>query len=443
MTTGKHKNIFVMGLDPFHLEMAKQIRNAESYKFHSLLDYDDVIMPESYPMDRLLELAEQELRNFSGSVDALIAHWDFPVSLMLPILCAKFDLPAASIESVLKCEHKYWARLEQDDVIPEFTPRYQAIDPFEADPLSQVELDYPFWLKPVKSFGSHLGFHVDSDEDFNHAIEITRARIRRLGDPFNVILGHAELSDRIADIDGNHCIAEELISGKQCGLEGYVMDGRVHVHGVIDCVKDRRNRSFTRYELPSVWPQQVQDRMIEATTRLFKHIGYDKQPFGIEFFWEEETGEIKILEVNTRISQSHSDQFIKVAGVSNHQVAIDVALDREPHFSLNDGPYNCAAKFLLRKYADAVVERVPTDEEIAAVRKKFPDSNFSLNVKEGQQLSDMRDQDSYSYEIANIFLGAQNQREMLENYEEFANMLDFRFSDGRGPERRQFEKVRY
>lgn len=394
-------------------------------------------------MERLLARAEQQLRDFPGRVDAVIAHWDFPVSTMLPIVLRRVGLPCASLESVLKCEHKYWARLEQQAAIPEFTPRFQAVDPFAENTFGLIELDFPFWLKPVKSFGSHLGFRITSEADFKHAIEITRKKIRRLGEPFNVILGHADLPEAIRRVDGNHCIAEEIVPGKQCGLEGYVLNGRARIHGVVDCVKDRPGLSFTRYELPSTWPREIRRRMIEAACRFLDHIGYDNQPFGIELFWNEETDEIKVLEVNTRISQSHSDQFIKVAGVSNHQVAIDVALGREPDFSLEDGPYRCAAKFLLRKYADAIVERIPTREEIDALKKRFPDSDIAIVVEEGMQLSQLHDQDSYSYEIANVFLGAQNQHELLEKYHVLARLLDFRFSDGKAPEGVQFREVIY
>jgi hypothetical protein len=437
------KNIFVIGLDPFHLEMVKRIRHAENYAFHGLLDYDEVITPIDYPLARMLEKAERQLRDFPGTVDAIIVHWDFPASTMLPILCGRFGLRSATLESVLKCEHKYWARLEQQRSIPEYTPRFAPVDPFDDDALSRIDIDYPFWLKPVKSFASHLGFRIDSEEDFNRAIPVIRRNIRRLGDAFNVILGYADLPAEVAPIDGNHCIAEEIIAGKQCGLEGFVYQGKVRIHGVIDGVKDANNWSFTRWEYPSVWPEEVQRRMRAATERFMKHIGFDNSAFGIEFFWNEETDELGVLEVNTRISQSHSDQFIKVEGVSNHEVSVDLALGREPEFCLNQGKYKCAAKFLLRKYADATVSRVPTDADIRAIEGGIADSTVKVLVKDGMRLSELRDQDSYSYEIANIFLGAQDQGELLEKYYDVAHRLRFEFSDGTPPEELQFAWVRY
>ncbi|MGM0574338.1 MAG: hypothetical protein ACQEXJ_01205 [Myxococcota bacterium] len=54
------------------------------------------------------------------------------------------------------------------------------------------------------------------------------------------------------------------------------------------------------------------------------------------------------------------------------------------------------------------------------------------------RLSDLRDQDSFSYEIATVHLGAEDQTELLARFRECAEMLDFRFSDGGRPEEVQF-----
>jgi len=40
------------------------------------------------------------------------------------------------------------------------------------DPLKQISLSFPFWIKPVKSFGSYLGFCIDSEKKFyRHQLE--------------------------------------------------------------------------------------------------------------------------------------------------------------------------------------------------------------------------------------------------------------------------------
>lgn len=52
--------------------------------------------------------------------------------------------------------------------------------------------------------------------------------------------------------------------------------------------------------------------------------------------------------------------------MSNHEIAIHVALWDDPQFNYGQGPYKHAAKFLLRHYGqeDAEATRVPTPEEL-------------------------------------------------------------------------------
>jgi hypothetical protein len=172
-------------------------------------------------------------------------------------------------------------------------------------------------------------------------------------------------------------------------------------------------------------------------------MGFDNSPFGIEFFWDERSNNFKILEINTRISQSHCDQFIKVHGVSNHQVPIDLALGRVPDLSHCHGDYRTAAKFMLRRYQDAVLEQAPSREQVECIERDFPDSKVVITAAEGRRLSDQPMPDSYSFEVANIWLGAQNQQQLLDRYHQFADALDFKFSDRGVPEPFQFNQVRY
>ncbi len=437
------KHFFVLGLDPLRQAYVESVRDAEQYRFHPLLDFNEVVLAESYPYDELLQKAERQLREFPQPIAGILGHWDFPTSVLLAHLCEKFGLTSASLRAVLTCEHKYWSRLEQRAALPEWTPEFCAVDPFAEEPLKQVSISYPFWLKPIKAHSSFLGFRVENEEDFRRAIGIVRKKIHRFGDAFNQALAHVSLPAEVGAVDGNWCIAEEIITGKQCGIEGSVLNGDYRIHGIVDTVKDSKNWSFTRYEYPSVWPRQVQQEICKAGEKLLHHIGFDNSPFGIEFFWDEQTNALKMLEINTRISQSHSDQFIKVHGVSNHQVPVDLALGRAPDLSGCKGKYRCAAKFMLRRYSDARVERVPTEAEIREIESSVADSKIVLTVEEGQQLSEKLSQDSYSYEIADILLGAQNQRELLQNYHQVADRLYFEFSDGKGPEEFQFNRVRY
>jgi hypothetical protein len=423
------KNIFVFGLESYNLKKLQGIRNSEHYRFHSLLDYDEVVKPLDYPYEEMLQKAEQQLHNFPGSIDAIITHWDFPAETMRPILCRKFGLQSPSLESVLMCGHKYWSRLEQQKYIPEYIPDFCAFNPFDDDPLQQINLPFPFWIKPVKSFGSYLGFCIDSEETFYSHLPEIRECIPRIGNAFNIALKYADLPPEVEGIDGNYCIAESFIKGKrQNGPEGYVYHGKVHINGITDSLKDEAWRSFTSYEYPTRWPQYMQEKSNEVTERLLSQIGIDDSAFNLEFIWDEETDEMKLIEVNPRISQSLSDMFEKVHGSSNHEVAVELALGQEPNYPRDEGRFKCAAKFMWRHYEDALVVRSPSPEEIAQVEHEFPYTEVYIEAEEGMRLSELRDQDSYSYEIAIILLGADDHGQLMERYARCQEILTFEFA---------------
>lgn len=134
------KNIFVLGLDQFNLQYLQRMARASDYAFHPLLSYAEIRGSQEYPVQELLAMCRQRLDSFQGSIDAIIGYWDFPVTDMVPILCKAYGLPSASLESVMKCEHKYCSRVEQNRVIPEAVPLFEVFDPFDEDRIQKISL---------------------------------------------------------------------------------------------------------------------------------------------------------------------------------------------------------------------------------------------------------------------------------------------------------------
>ena len=161
-------------------ERLKRLRGVEDVVFHQLLTPAQVSETQDFDIPAMLKEAEATLDAFDGSIDAIVGYIDFPVSTMLPLLCKKYGTPQASLESLLKCEHKYWSRSVMREAIPEHMPKFTAFDPFDDNALSKIgeaDLRFPFFVKPIKSSGSRLGFRIDSPEDFDFAIEKLRAEI--------------------------------------------------------------------------------------------------------------------------------------------------------------------------------------------------------------------------------------------------------------------------
>ncbi len=424
------KNVFVFGLNAFNRDMLTSIGGAEDIQFHKLLDLNELVERDRYPIEEILEHSRDRLRRFPGPVDGIIHYIDFPVSTMVPILAEEFGLPSAPLKAVLTCEHKYWSRIEQAGVIPDCVPPFAAFDPFDDEALSRLERDvgYPFWVKPIKSFSSYLGFRIGSAQDFHEAMAQMRAEIARFAEPFDYLLDQVGRPPAVADIGGGHCIAEGIIGGRQCTLEGYGYGGEIEVYGAIDSIRHANRSSFGRYQYPSTLPKRVKRRMIEATRRFMSHIGYDNAPFNVEWFWDRQNDRIWLLEVNTRISESHCDLFEKVDGTSSHEVAVDLALGQRPEFTLGAGEHRMAGKFLWRVYDDGVVTRAPSASEVAAVEQALPGTKIQILAREGARLSELMDQDSYTYCLALLFIGGDNQRDILDKYRQAQSMLPFEFN---------------
>ena len=144
-----------------------------------------------------------------------------------------------------------------------------AFNPFDEDPRAAIPLKFPFWIKPVKSFASQLGFRIHNAREFHDSISIIRKGIGKLAKPFNFFLQQIPLPAEVAAVDGSYCLAEEIITGKQCTIEGYVYNGQVEVYGVVDSIRESNRSTFARYQYPSKIPRDIQDRMTQIAQKFF------------------------------------------------------------------------------------------------------------------------------------------------------------------------------
>jgi len=427
------RNVFVIGLDELNAERLKRLRGVEDVEFHGIVEPAKVYDTQEFDIPEMLTDSERVLDNFDHSIDAIVGYMDFPVSTMLPILCEKYGTRNASLEALLKCEHKFWSRKVMREVIPEHTPAFTAFDPFDEDALSKIgdaDLRFPFFVKPIKSSGSRLGFRIDSPEDFDYAITRLRAEIGQISEPFNHVLDLADLPEDIRTVNGGYCIAERIIGGRQCTVEGYVHEGEIVPYGTVDSVRYPQVLSFFYYFYPSKLPRRVQDQMYDITREVMAHIGYDNAAFNIEFFWDELQDQIWLLEINTRVAQSHCDLFESVDGVSHQQVTVDLGLGRRPDMPSGEGEFNVAAEFFYRVFfRDATVARVPSKAEIAVAEEQAPATRIASNVSKGMRLSELPEQDAYSYAVASIWMGASTQGKLLWNYEQVLKRLNYEFAD--------------
>jgi hypothetical protein len=419
------KHIFVLAMDDLQRRELETLRDAENYTFHNVLDIEQLVEAETIDFDALLEKARKSIMAEGVPVDAILAHWDFPTSVLAPILCKEFGVPSPSIESILKCEHKYWSRLEQVKVVPEVVPGFCSFDPFDDNALDAIDLDYPFWIKPVKAFSSQLGFLIENREQFHEAQQIIRENIGRIGKAFDQALARVELPEELRNAGGCSCLAEEIITGMQIAPEGSVENGEFRIHGIFDMNRGEEGTKLDCLEYPSRVSPALREHMESVCRKLLDHIGFDNGCFNVEFMWDEEKDQLRLIEVNTRISQSHSEMFILVDGITNHEIAVDVALGRKAELKGKTGPYQVAAKFILIHEGDGYVRRVPDEQDIEALRERFPHMQIKLDVEAGMNLNELLNQDAYSYVLGELYLGADDHDALHARFQECRSALNF------------------
>lgn len=208
-------------------------------------------------------------------------------------------------------------------------------------------------------------FKVSDDAQFAEAVSTIREGIGRIGGPFQYVLDQLDLPPEIAEVGGQVCLAEEALAGDQVATEGYVHRGEVVVYGVLDSIDYPGSSTFLRHQYPSQLPAEVVARLEDISKRVIAQVGLDNNPYSIEFFHDPDTGAINLLEVNPR----------------------------------------------------HLVRRRPAPEEIEQLQREIPGVVVEPIPTVGQRLSDMPAQDSYSYELTDIKVGADDMSGLVDKYE--------------------------
>lgn len=147
------QNVFVIGLDDANLPTLEAAAAARSLRYHRLLTIEELQGGE-VSVPELIDKARAVLDAFDGSIDAIVGYWDFPVSTLVPILAEHYGTRSTGLESIVKCEHKYWSRLEQQKVTDRH-PRFGRVDLDTDDPRPPENVRFPMWVKPALSYSSN------------------------------------------------------------------------------------------------------------------------------------------------------------------------------------------------------------------------------------------------------------------------------------------------
>lgn len=420
------KNLFVIAADDHNMHFLEPLAEDLGCRYHRVLGLEDVQTEEGFPFRHTLERSIEVLDAFDGPIDGIMSYWDFPVSPALAILREKYGCPGAGVDAVLSCEHKYRSRLLMREVAPDNIPRFEALDPFDDGMVGALrkKLGYPFWIKPIKAHSSSLGFRIENGRQLKRAIERIRAGIGRFGEPFDDAMTFSSLPEEIRKVKGHWCLAESIIGGHQCTLEGYVHKGEVVVPAIVDSIRVPGSSSFARYQYPSMLPESVQARMRELASKVMTQHAFDEGTFNFEMYWDDGRDHIWLLEVNPRASQSHTAITALVDGVPHLEAMAALSLGRTPKAHAHDGAHAMAGKCFIRVHRDALVKAVPPAARVAELEEEHG-CRIQIEAKEGKLLSQLPSQDSYSYVLGQIHIGGDDEEDLLEKFDHCVGELKF------------------
>jgi biotin carboxylase len=295
-------------------------------------------------------------------------------ALVAALVAERLGLPGPSPQALVRCQHKPTARAIAREVAPEATPRFGDVE--------------PAFVKPA---------------------------VGRLSQAYDdaYVQGWLDLA-RLAGFQGEvGLLAEEVLTGAEVTLEGYVHRGRVTTIGVTDSLMYPGTNSFERFEYPSRLSDERWDELHDVAARLLPALGFDGGFFNVEFFVPE-TGPAKVTEVNGRIASQFAPLYRAVHGRSSYEALFELARGRDPAW---DGrrPDGVAVSYVLRAFEDALVEAVPE-----------PEDGLEVLVRPGLRLSKQPGaNDPASYRLAILVGTGETREEAVTRCREQARALPF------------------
>jgi hypothetical protein len=365
-------------------------------------------------IERILERCVRE------QVVAVASSDDYPGSTLTSIVAQKLGLPGVLPGPNLLCQHKYFSRQFQQAAAPEAVPRFHLLDVRPEAGLPQG-LEFPLFVKPVKSFFSVGAQRVDSAAELP-PIQQRWLRAASFFRPFDILL--QRYTGRA--MQTQFLLAEGLLTGLQTTLDGYVYRGEVYLMGVVDSIMFPGTIAFQRFDYPSQLPETIQARMFDVAGRVMRQLEFDNGQFNIEFMYDRETGGVHIIEINPRMSSQFGDLYQKVDGTNSYSVMIELALGRRPQTNKRQGRHAMASSCVLRTFQNQKVLKLPSQGEIEKLLGQYPDMRIEILATEGLKLSQQM-QDSVSYRYGLINIGGRDRQEILEIFDRSAKALSFVF----------------
>ena len=352
---------------------------------------------------------------------AVVSHHEQFGALAAAMLAERMGWPGTPVEAVLACQHKIHARQVLERVCPEANLRFAPLDAEYGGPVPDG-LIYPLFVKPVKAAFSVLARTVANQADLHTHTRFGAWElwvIRRLVEPFERVA-----RQRLPEAGTAHrMMIEEPIHARQYNLDGYVCKGEVREIGFVDAVMYPGTQSFMRFEAPSRLDTAVRKRALDVARRFLAAINFTHGAFNMEFFHDEASGRLAVIEVNPRLASQFGDLYQRTTGHDPHELSLWQAHGRDPEgMPKREAAFGAAASFVYRTFPGETAPPMPSGAQQARLQERFPDAVLLTFPKTPSQIArDYKWLGSYRHGI--LHLGGRNADDLHARCEEASRIL--------------------
>jgi hypothetical protein len=363
---------------------------------------------------------EQKYRKIG--LDGIVSNHEQYGALIAAVLAERLGLPGNDPRAIIASQHKYYSRMIQEKIVPEAVPRYAPIVfPLKKDQI--IDLPYPFFVKPIKATYSVLAKAIHQRSELVDLLRFGYFEewiIRRLVKPFADIM--PLYSDHTRDPSG--MLAEEIMAGDQMNIDGYCYQGQAFFLGTIDEVMYPGTDAFMCFEYPSQLPPSIQERARIITKKVLEAIHYQHGFFNIEFIYNKDNDQLKIIEINPRMASQLVNLYQRVDGYNPYDILFELAVGEKPRVSAKPSQFRSAASFIFRKFGEPITQCMPTSYQIQQALAPYPDAKLMLYFKKGSQLKrELKWLGSYRYAVLN--LGGIDRSDLFERCQSISHTLQF------------------
>lgn len=248
-------------------------------------------------------------------------------------IAARLGLPAPSPQAARIARNKYLMR-QALAAHPHTIPRFARVTGWDDVVKAVDEVGFPAVLKPTSGSGSKGIFVVHDTsglrDAFDHLMHYTRGDV-----------------DRVFSDNPNELILEELLTGTEHSVEGFVTDGTVTIAGVTDKETSEPYRLEVAHTFPSTLPEAALAAVHELTRTVVSALGLDNATFHLETMVSPRGG-AKLVEIAARVGGDFiTSHLVGLAtGVPFAQNVIRVATGQRPELGSGRALYSGVRKIM-------------------------------------------------------------------------------------------------